>query len=230
MSFLRFIDQLSFKKILGITVFLGLLVSVPTTVWLVQQKTHLLGEAYIQKPIPLTFPKPSYGPLPAGEPKITLVWPFLGKVGDVVFVQGENFGMNPLDKELNFAGIRIPDEKIVNWQDKQIEFLIPEGAQVGGLEIRLGSRKVAWNYPVSIYDLSTTTQIVKKGNKLQVIRGPAKGKLTYWMEDFEKFEVEVEGTNFIEIPSDGRDVLSLLLYDDKGKLINFFVEPDDFGF
>lgn len=230
MNLLNYIDRISFKKLFGITVFVGLLISVPTTVWLVQQKTHLIGEAYIQKPVPLTSPKPSYGPLPAEEPKITLVWPFLGKAGDVVFIQGENFGMNPRDKELKFAGIKVSEEKIVNWQNKQIEFLIPEGVKVGGVEIRLGTKKVAWNFPVSIYDLSTTTQIIKKGNKLQVIKGPAKGKITYWMEDHEKLEAEVAGTSEIEVPADGRDVLSLLLYDDKGKLVEFFVEPDDFGF
>ena len=230
MSFLSYIDQISFKKLFGITVFIGLLISVPTTVWLVQQKTSLIGEAYIQKPVPLTSPKPSYGPLPAGEPKITLVWPFLGKVGDVVFIQGENFGMNPKDKELKLAGIKIPEEKIINWQNKQIEFLIPENARVGGVDIRLGNKKVTWNFPVSIYDLSTTTQIVKKGNKLQVVKGPAKGKITYWMEDHEKLEAKVEGTKAIEVPADGRDILSMLLYDGKNKLVSFFVEPDDFGF
>ena len=102
MSFLYTLDQVSFKKIFGLGVVLALLFTIPTTVVLVQQRTRFGSRAVTLDALPemdvVTLASP--GPVPKEPPKIARISPFLGKVGDVVFVEGVNFGVNPSIKSL----------------------------------------------------------------------------------------------------------------------------------
>ena len=91
MGLLSFFERTSFKTIIAWTFLIALVFSIPVVVWTAQQETKTEIGAYFAKP-DLDILKQTYGPASPGQPQITLVWPFLGKVNDAVLIYGNNFG------------------------------------------------------------------------------------------------------------------------------------------
>ncbi len=238
MSFLKKIDELSFLKIIAFSALLSLLVSLPIVILLVQQQTEIRSKAYEKPKLIVTKEKIFPGPIPNNPPKIGRVFPWVGKIGDIVWIQGENFGNNPSVKRLIIGGVALPEEMITSWRDTEIQAIIPEGAKQGGIvQVRVGQHPMSSSLPFSLYDKETKTKLTKKDNLISVVNGQNVSKAKIWTGDeniqTEEREIPLVVNNGKETPifdTGGKPILSILLYDNSGQIIPYFVDPREFGF
>ena len=229
MKVLEFLDQISFKKLTGLSVVLALLLTIPLNVWLVQQETKTTSEASFENP-KLTRPEKKYGKPSGDPPQISLVWPFVGKVDDALLIYGQNFGDNPQDKILKMGQVTVNEEKINCWTPKLIEFQIPK-LPPGGLSepvsLTVAGQTTTWDYPFTVYDFETKTQIAKPNQSLILNHGPSGSKIEIFFDNGEKTEGLVLGQ--INLP-EGKTIISLRVVDQNDQSLPFFVEPSEFGF
>ena len=75
--------------------------------------------AYIawKKPKVMQAEQQPVGAIPVAAPKIGRAYPWVGKVGDVVWIQGWNFGDNPPEKQLKIGGVLVSEADIDVWQE-----------------------------------------------------------------------------------------------------------------
>lgn len=225
-SFLSKLEKISFKKIMGISFIALLALATPIVVWTSQQETKLEGRAYFEKP-EVIKPVKKIGALSSGEPRIDLVWPFLGKVNDAVLIEGENFGDNPQDKQLKVGNQIVPEDKINQWTPELIEFLIPQGAVSSLVNLQVGGKSLSWPYLFIIYDLKTEIQVTENNDVVSVLKAPIGAKMEIFFSDGEKMEADkLDGT---QVPSD-KTILTVVVKNKAGNPIPFFVEPEEFGF
>jgi len=231
-NFKKFVEEISFKKLVGLSFVLALLLTVPVSVWVVQQETKTVGQAFFEKPKPITPTPAEYGSPPTGQPQINLVWPFLGKTGDVILVEGENFGQNPKDKTLMIGDQLVTQEEINQWTPTLVEFKIPSlpaGSLAEPLTLSVAGQSASWNRPLTIYDLATTLQVKKDGRYLKVAHAPDNIKIEVYFQDGEKISVPVPGAGGIFLREE-KPILSLRVLDSHQQPLPFFVEPGEFGF
>ncbi|OGD62126.1 hypothetical protein A2160_00035 [Candidatus Beckwithbacteria bacterium RBG_13_42_9] len=237
MSFFDSIDRISYGKIISLGVFLALLFGVPATVLLVQQQTQIRSRAY-QKPEYMVEPKPSAGPIPVESPQVGRVFPWVGKVGDIVWIQGFHFGNNPAQKSLKIGGVTIKEENIAGWQDNQIQAIIPVGVVQGGIaEVQVGNHPVSQSLPMVLYDRNAKIKLHKQGNVLVAENGGQIAKVKAWTGDentpTEMVEGDIKpnpaGTTPV-FDTAGKPMLTLLLFDTNGNILPYYVDPIEFGF
>lgn len=239
MSLLKKIDKLSFAQVISIAFILAIVFAIPTTVILVQQRTRPTPEAYYQKPELIELKEVlSLGPIPSDPPKIGRVFPWVGKVGDIIWIQGENFGNNPKEKRLTIAGITLTEDYITSWRESQIQAIIPKSARQGGVvQVKIGQHPVSTSLPIVLYDRSTKIKLVKKDNIISAIGGESIDKVKVWIGD-ENMPIEIIEVPDISIPltktplfnTEGKPLLTLLLYGKKGQVLPYYVDPVEFGF
>lgn len=245
MPFLDTIDQISFGKIFSLAVFLALLFGLPSTVLLVQQKTKISSRAY-QKP-ELMFQKPEassgvggmvVSKTPADPPEIGRVFPWVGKVGDIIWLQGKNFGENPASRNLTIGGVKVTEEDIDGWRDDQIQAVIPLKAKQGGtVEVQIGRHPSVESLPIVIYDKNVKIKLHKKENLIVAINGGEIVKVKAWTGD-ENIETEMVEGDIAANPSGetpvfdtkGLPLLTLLLFDSKDNILPYYVDPIEWGF
>jgi len=237
MSFLDSLDRISYGKILSLGVFLALLFGVPTTVLLVQQQTQIASRAY-QKPEVMAEKKPPAGPIPAEPPQVGRVFPWVGKIGDIVWIQGFHFGNNPSQKSLKIGGVTIKEEDVAGWRDDQIQAIIPAGAGQGGIvEVRIGNHPVSQSLPIVLYDRNAKIKLRKQGNTLIALNGGQIAKVKAWTGD-EKTPTEMVEGDINPNPAGetsvfdtgGKPMLTLLLFDSNSNILPYYVDPIEFGF
>lgn len=246
MSLLERIDRLSFTKVISIAFILAIILAIPTTVILIRQRARFVPEAFYQKPeLVESKPEPveSKEVLPLGRiqsdpPKIDRVFPWVGKAGDIIWIQGENFGNNPRVKKLTIAGVILEDDDITSWLDKQIQAIIPQGARQGGVvEVKIGQHPLSSSLPIVLYSNDTKIKLTKKGNIISALNGQSIDKVKVWMGDenipLEVLEVVDISLSLAEAPlfdTEGKPILTILLYDKKGQILPYYVNPVEFGF
>lgn len=232
-------EQLSVRRLIllsGITTILltGLFL------WLgvgADQKGGKLSQKF-QKPQQITekeiLPE---GPVPSEPPKIGRVFPWVGKVGDVVWIQGEHFGDNPTPKQLTIGGVVVSEEHIVSWRTDQIQAIIPTGAAQGGVVIvSVGDHPIATSLPYVLYDRSATIQLKKQDAVISIQNNTEVVKARYWTGDeripTQMAEVDVDPTVADSTLFDSGDLplLSIVLMKDNGDVVPYYVNPDNFGF
>jgi hypothetical protein len=237
MNILKSLDQLSFGKIFSIAIVSAIIISVPVGVILIQQETRISSRAAYEKPKISTKTMATPGPIPTQAPQIGRLFPWVGKIGDIVWLQGENFGINPASKKLTIGGIQVTDEQIEAWEDTQIQTTIPSQARQGGVaEVQVGDHSKSQSLPYILYDATTKTKIRKTGNILSIEQGTNVLKAVIWTGDDEiptqKHEVAVD-------PLDGNNeffdtqnlpILSIVLLDQQGKIVPYYVDPIEFDF
>jgi len=237
MSLLDTIDRISYGKIISMGIFLALLFGVPTTVLLVRQQTQITSRAY-QKPEVMVEEKEPPGPIPSQPPQVGRAFPWVGKVGDIIWVQGFHFGNNPASKSLRIGGVAISEEDIAGWRDDQIQAIIPAGAQQGGrVEVRVGNHPVSRSLPIVLYDRNAKIKLIKRGNLIVALNGGQIAKVQAWTGDentpTEFVEGEIQGNPGGETPvfdTAGLPLLNLLLFDEQGNILPYYVDPIEFGF
>ncbi len=229
MGILNFFESIPLKKLTGLATVFALSLSIPVSAWVAQQQTRITSQAFFEKPT-LPTPEKQYGSPSSGNPKISLVWPFLGKSGDSVLIYGENFGNNPQDKSLFLGGQTVTENSIIRWTPTLIEFKIPSLTPNGiseAISLSITGKTTSWLYPLTIYDLGTKIQAVKEGQILKIINPPTGGKVEIFFNDGEKLESsQFEG---VLIP-EGKTIISLVVKDSADGALPFFVEPNEFGF
>ncbi|HUV46495.1 MAG TPA: IPT/TIG domain-containing protein [Candidatus Bathyarchaeia archaeon] len=226
MSFLRTLERTSFKKIIAITFLVGVGLAMPVTVWVSQQQTKLASKAMFEKP-EIIKPIKKYGSPSQNEPRIDLVWPFLGKEGDAVLIEGENFGDNPQDRQLKLANKVISEENINQWTPQLIEFILPPGATSGTVSFKVAGKDASWPYWFTVYNLQTKTQVTENNDVVRVLNAPPNTKIEIIFSTKERLETtEVASFN---VPSD-RTIMSVEVKDKQGNHLPFFVEPEEFNF
>lgn len=237
MNLLNTIDRISYGKIISLGVFLALLFGVPTTVLLVRQRTQITSRAY-QKPEVMVEQKEPPGPIPAEPSQIGRVFPWVGKVGDIIWLQGFHFGNNPAAKSLTIGGVAVSDDDIAGWRDDQVQAIIPAGAQQGGVvEVRVGNHPTARSLPIVLYDRNTKIKLRKQGNLILALNGGEIAKVQAWTGDentpTQFVEGEIQGNPGGEtsvFDTAGLPMLTLLLFDRNGNILPYYVDPVEFGF
>lgn len=226
MSIVTALNTLSFKKLIGITLLLGLFTAIPLTVWVVQQQTKTSSKAFFEKPQPIV-PGKKYGSPSEGDPQVNLVWPFLGKVGDVVLIQGKNLGNNPVDKSLKVGEVVVTENEINKWTPTLIEFAIPQGSTFGPVRLKVAGKEASWPFPFTVYSLDTQPQVTENNDVVRVINPPPGAKIEIFFND--SSQMESDQVNNTVVPSD-KTIISIALRDGNNQLVPFFVDPTEFGF
>src|SRR3990167_3023963 len=109
------IAAVSYLRILISAMIVGAVVGIVTVGFRVFERTNeqrlRASSIGTMQPIPTTTKRPP-GPIPAEPPKITSVFPWVGKVGDAVLIAGVHFGDNPSEKQISIGGVPIEDNQI----------------------------------------------------------------------------------------------------------------------
>lgn len=219
------IDQVSFKQIFSFSVIIAILIAIPITVWTAQQKTETQSSAYFGKPEPV---KQEYGNPPSGNPQISLVWPFVGKVEDAVIIQGNNFGNNPKNKKLYLGNTLVPEDFIKDWQSNEIVFHVPPDSQFGPIKMDISGKQDTWTYPFTVYSTLTKMQVTENNGVVWVKNNTKPVTMTIFFRDGEQMKSD-NPTRGINYPQE-KQILSVEVTDKDGNRLPFYVEPSEFGF
>lgn len=230
------ISRLSFPTVLFIASFLTVVSVLPLWIYITTQKTQIASKAVEITPlIPSPTPtKPAEGPVPTNPPVITRVYPWVGKVGDEIVIEGKNFGTYPKNRRLAIADEIVSDSSISQWSDTQIVALIPSNPKQGGLiSIRIDAFPIAESVPLVFYDENTTVRLGKTGNDIWIagFTGTIKASLSTQngkRETSVNTESKNQTTLFTLSPNE--EIQTLLLTDDKGAYIPYSLNPTEFGF
>lgn len=238
MTFKERIESLSYIQTISISLLIALAFAIPAVVLIAQERTRLGSKAY-QKPQVITSKEKLLpGPIPAVAPKIGRVFPWVGKIGDIVWLQGENFGNNPSKKRLIIGGVMLTEDYITSWQDTEIQAVIPQGAKQGGIaEVRVGQHPSSQSLPMVLYDKDAKIKLRKKGTLISAQNAGAVARAVYWTGD-ERTPTETAEIAIAPIPAGetplfdtlGKPILTILLYDAVGTVLPYYVDPIEFGF
>ncbi len=226
MNILQRLEKTSFKKIVGISLFAAIALATPVTVWVSQQQTRLASKAIFEKPEIIESIQ-KVGAPSEGQPQIQLIWPFLGKVGDAVLIEGENLGNNPAQKEIKLGNLIVPETNINRWTPQLIEFTIPASAVSSPISLTIAGKKASWPYFFTVYDLNTPVQITENNDIVQVLNAPQGSTIEIYFSDGER--IASDQLNKVMVPAD-KTILTLVVKDASNQNIPFFVEPEEFGF
>jgi len=233
MSFLDTIESVSFKKIFWGALLIGLALTIPVSVYLIQTETKLFSKADF---IPPELPKLKRGSRPKISLEIDLVAPFLGKEGDIIIVNGSNFGYYPEGAYLQIGNTEVPEDHLVSWEDTKISFYLPTVARSGKLTINTGSFSASWPRIITVYDINTKTKISKSGERLLVSNAQNLTRLVYYDNKGERYEERLtkplnsEETVPLVDKLQIRNVNWLTIFDPHDVVIPFYVSPKEFGF
>jgi hypothetical protein len=228
MNLLKYLENISFQKLTGITILAAITLAIPVSVWVAQQQTKTQSKAYFEKPEPIV-PEKKYGSPSEGSPQITLVWPFLGKTGDSVLIEGSSFGNNPVNKSLFIGNTKIKEEDIIKWTPSLIEFVVPQNLNPGSyqnLNLSIAGKGAVWDFPFTVYTIETKTQVTENNDVVKVLNPPSQGQVEIYFKD----EV-IESPDFKATPvPSNKTIISVLVKDKNNNPLPFFVEPAEFGF
>ena len=154
---LHWFYQLSWKKVIGLSLFLLIVVMVPISIQVANNRTRTKSKAALIQPS--VQPVTTAFQTPTGPPKIYLVDHFFGKVGDSVLIHGENLGGLHQQSSVVLAGQKISEENLVSWTGKYIEFKVPANARSGRVEINILGQRTSWPGIFFVTDDSVQTEI-----------------------------------------------------------------------
>lgn len=230
------ITTLSYKRIIISAIIAGAVLGSVMVGYRAQNRTDKekrLGPLFIQSTPQIT--KRPFGPIPQNPPNITQVFPWVGKTGDVILIEGDHFGDNPLEKQIIIGQVPVTEDQILDWTDDEIQALIPAGSTQGGsVEVRVGTHSPAVSLPFVLYDASTKLQLKKIGTMITALSPDQIRTIRWWGALGDTVTVhEVRRS----VPSDPvlfdtqrEEIRSLLLYDAAGTMLPYYVDPEEFGF
>lgn len=234
------LHTLSYKTVAMIGVGLTLLSILPVLLYVTQQQTRTVSQATAPTPTEMISSVPTSGPIPDQPPLITRVYPWVGKVGDAIVIEGAHFGNFPQNHTLTIAGQPVSDEAITSWEDTQIITSIPPNSQQGGVAaVRISSYPTAISQALALYDETATIQLTQQDSTVTAIgltepvtvilvTSSDKGKSL----NTEKLTISPSSSDQTPLFSlkDNEEILSLLLQNDAGIILPYSLNPTDFGF
>lgn len=235
-AFLNRISGLSYIQIAITAGIVGVLLGIVVTGYKVTQTpvSHIrLGPKFIA-PSPVSTKRPA-GPIPLQPPQLSGIFPWVGKVGDVVLIRGKYFGENPGEKHLSFGGLPVAESRILDWTDTEIQALIPSGVAGGeSVEVTIGKHPPAVSLQIAIYDQSTTLQVRKNGTMITVSAPQDIRTIRWWGrsgETIQHHEVDhPDPSDSFLFDTKDEEIQSLLLYEASESLIPYYADPEEFGF
>jgi len=232
-----------FEKLNRITIAQALLIAsgltlvsvLPLWMYLTQQQATIISKAQTALPAPTILPSPPpVGPVPKAPPSIARIYPWVGKTGDAVVIDGKNFGDFPKNRRLSIGGVMVSDVAISQWTDTRIVALIPENPTQGQpAAIRIDTYPMIESVPLVFYDANTTVRLRKKEWNIQAV-GLSGGFQATLMTTNGTRETggtgsgNTETTLFTLAPTE--DILSLVLKNEKGTILPYALNPTEFGF
>ncbi len=226
MNIIRQVNQIPIKLFFIAAISVGLIITIPLSLYLVQKQTRLPSSA-----APVTTPKPkirALGPIPNQPPKVELITPFLGKAGDLVLIKGENLGNYPRNSQIVFGHVKAQDSDIINWTNNQIQVKVPWKATSGLIKVIIGHWRITWGIPFTVYDYNTKTKLGYKNNYLTLTDASTKIDSIYvWLTKTNKIATQAGFVNQIKLD---RPPMSVAMYDRTGRLVPFYVDPVEFNF
>lgn len=154
---LHWFYKLSWKKVIGLSAFLLMVIMVPISIQVANNRTRTKSEAALIKPSPEAIT--TKFETPQGPPKIYLVDHFFGKVGDSVLIHGENLGGLHQQSSVILSGKKISEKNLVSWTGKYIEFKVPANAISGRVEINILGQRTSWPGMFFVVDNAVQTEI-----------------------------------------------------------------------
>lgn len=237
MNILKKFDQLSYRTSFFLCIGITILLFLPILLFAVQNRTQLTSKAALVLPTPTPLAK-TYGSLPTSAPTITRVWPWVGKPGDTIIIEGKNFGTNPPDSRIAIGNVVIDDSAILDWSDTRIELVLPTDAPSGSpVQLRVGTYPVVESVPLVFYDDATPIRLHKTGTNITSQGILDTVQVSSWTSV--NGQIQKKTTTYVGKPGAGttlltlapsETLLSLVLRDKNGAVIPYVVDPIEFGF
>ncbi len=233
MNIIKLINKTSVKQIVQTAFVICGLITIPMMIILNSLQTRLVSRA--------DFKPSSSAPLFRGEtpkiaPVITSVSPFLGKEGDVVIVNGENFGFYPHGARLKIGAFTVPENHLIEWKDFKVSFYLPTGAKSSQLILSNGFSSTSYPRIITIYDLTTKTKIAKGANSLFIANADDIAKVVIdWPEKSEE-KVFAPALSASEAPAvlfdniNPHNISWITLFNSQGEAVSFYIDPLEFGY
>ena len=236
------LNRLSYPTVLFIAASLTAFAILPIWIYIRGQQTRIVTRAVETIPLfPTKIPTPINGPIPASTPTIIRAYPWIGKAGDVIIIEGTNFGSYPKNRRLSIGDVMVPDINISSWEDTRIEAIIPNSPKQGGtIALRINAYPIVESLPLVFYDQTTIIRLRKQGSVVSVEGLSGDIRATLYTQSFGSFgsaqdkrETTIIGnggstTLFTLQPSE--EISSIILTDAKGTVIPYTLNPTEFGF
>jgi hypothetical protein len=229
------LSKLSYPTVFFIASFLTVVSVLPLWIYISGQQTRIATRAEETTPlVPTSIPTPTEGMVPANPPTIIRAYPWVGKAGDVIIIEGKNFGAYPKNRRLAIGGMVVADALISQWSDTQIEVLIPSNPKSGEpAALRIDTYPIVESVPLTFYDETASVRLRKQGAVVSVEGVSGEIRATLFTQNGKR-ETTVTGTGqetvtlFTLAPSE--EILSIMLADEKGAYIPYSINPTEFGF
>ena len=233
MSILDKIEKTSFKKIFWVSLLVGIMITIPVVVLMVQTETKIFSRADFVPPTPKPL---RTGPVPTEEAKIEAVDPFLGKEGDIIVIRGVHFGYYPKGAYAQIGTLKIPENHLVSWEDNKISLYLPTAASSDKVSINNGRNFVTYPRILTVYRMDTKTKIVQDGGRLLATNASGISRVVYYDQSGERHEKQLpkpitsgsEAIVLIDYPHDQK-IVWMTVFDYQNAVIPFYVSPDNFG-
>ena len=227
------LNNLSYPTVIFIASCITLISVLPLWIYISGQQTRIVTRAIeTTSVVPTIRPNPTQGPVPANPPTITRAYPWVGKAGDVIIIEGANFGSYPKNHRLSIGGVVVPDTDISTWENTRISAIIPGGAKQGGTAaVRINTYPIVESLPLVFYDQTAIVRLQKQGAvvSLEGLSGDIRATL-YTQNGTRETTASGNGqptTLFTLQPSE--EIFSLILTDAKGVIIPYTLNPTEFG-
>jgi len=228
------LNNLSYPTVIFIASCITLISVLPLWIYISGQQTRIATRAVETAPlVPTSIPTPTEEMVPANPPTITRAYPWIGKAGDVIIIEGANFGSYPKNRRLSIGDVVVPNTDISNWEDTRIETIIPNGPKQGGtVALRINAYPIIESLPLVFYDQTAIVRLRKQVAvvSLEGLSGDIRATL-YTQNGTRETTASGNGqptTLFTLQPSE--EIFSLILTDAKGMVIHYTLNPTEFGF
>jgi len=229
------LNQLSVPTILFIASSLTIVSILPFWIYIANQKTNIRSKAVeLAAPTPTLAINPTDGLIPTQPPTITRVYPWVGKTGDSIVIEGKNFGVYPKNRRLAIGDILVPDASVSLWTDTQIEAIIPSNPKQGGtLTLRIDTHPMAESIPLTFYDQTATVRLHKTGTSITANNLTEPYTAVLYTKNGQRTTTgtptQGASTQLFTLTS-GEDIQSIILTNQKQTVIPYSINPTEFGF
>ncbi len=189
-----FLYNLSFKKIMLVSLILSLIMAVPLVSFLINRETNLFSSASDHGDA-VKIVDESLVPYPKEPPVIKHIEKFYGKSGDSIVLLGSNFAAAQKESTILLNNTVLNKNSIAYWSDTEVEVVLPSTQGLFNVSINVNGRSAQWWGKINVYNDLTTESVVinEKGGYIRVF-DPKLKVIVYSLTG----SVSVFGTNSVE--------------------------------
>ncbi len=234
MKWLEKINQLSLPTVLFIASSLTVVSVLPLWLYASTQATRTSTRAVgtLNTPTP-TQPAPTEGPIPTQAPVISRVYPWVGKPGDSIVIEGTHFGTYPHNRRLAIGDVLLPDTHVTSWSDTQIEAIIPQQPKQGGtVQLRIDTYPVTESLPLTFFDASARLKLRKNDRVIRLEGAKEPLQATLWTSSGKRevpIPLQSDQTPVFTL-AENEAILSVLITNAQGQAMAYSFNPSEFGY